>query len=980
MRTPRLVRALFLPFLAIGLALAPGCGGGGGGGGDGGAQDPVVIPAPPTTPPPTTPPPTTPPPTTPPPTTPPPTDPPPTDPPPTDPPPTDPPPTTQPPPGVPALPTPPSVAGYAQVHGIAVDPETDTVFAIRSDTGALTTLASGDPAPNQIGVTSLRQLRGLAFDGPGNVLLAVTDGAPGSDDVLHAVNPGTAEALMLGTITGYDAIEALAYHGEGPTRALYAVDTEQDVLLRLAPQTGLPTLVGSLGAAGTDLRGLASVDELLIGIDAARGDVVTIDTATGTATRRVTLASGALRGCAWAPGTRVLRGVAADDTLRQIDLEGSWIGWDQVKGLAYDPAGDALYGLHTGYGLVFHADVATGWRQPLVQVQDAGLEGLAFDTTTSMLHAVSRTTGAHVRVRTDGAVLEPTGTITQQQATRTGLAALAFAQGKLYAIDTGTSMVVEIDPATRQSTTFTTVAGHGGLQSLAYDEANDRLLAYADATRTLLQIPRVPGAPAEVVEQHTYTAIGGLAYLPAARRLLGSDLTAPGLQTLLQLTIPGLGYDEVRSLSLDYVRGGLTGFDNATERYLVIRTDTGAAEELSPGAGLRIEGLTSDPLGGRRLGIDAAEGSLYAIDQEGRFTRIGPAGALSGVDVRALAFDPRTPPGVLYGFDNATRRLVAIDLTSAAPTPIGGPIAPSSIEALALPLDTPALLAIDRTTRTLMELDLATGAPTPIAQVALEDVRGMCAVPGTEELLVVDTTLDQVSIVDRFTGDILDVFAEARVHRGTGDGAPATLVWPRGDVRPTRAGALIMEVSIEYEDDADLVIRAGNEELLRERFVPEVTLYTRPLPAAALKALRAGAEVTWGLEFRRGRKPITTTCSFASTKLVDADLAALAANAYLRKQRAHVIATRRARALLRHGFAGDALLEATHAVAQVWTSEPLRVGRGIPRSPAYVPADREVKRAARAVFGKQAREWSADALIRALTQDAKLRKALGFPN
>lgn len=963
MRTARIVTAMLAPCLAFGLLAA--CGGGGGGGST--SPDPVAIPVPPpSTPPTTTPPPTEPPPTTPPPTTPPPTEPPPTDPPPTDPPPTQPPPTQ--PPSVPPLPTFPSYDGYEGVHGVAVDPHSDTVFAIRGNPGELTMLAPESTAPQPVGVTGLGLVRALTFDGPGNVLLAVTDGAAGSDDILHAVNPLTAEALELGTITGYSSIEALAFHGEGAERKLYALDTEQDVLLSLNPLDGLPTLVGALGAAADNVLGLASTGDRLVGVDGAHGQVVTLDPTSGTATKRVSLALGGLRGCAWSSVGRMLLGVAPDDKLHRIDLEGRWIGLEQAKGLAPDASPAVLYGAHAGYGLVFRSDVETGWRQPLVQLQDTGLEGLAFDAATTTLYALSRTSGALFQVTLDGSpVVPPVAapvTVQGPQGAWTGLTALTFARGKLYAVDATSATVVRITPATGLGTSFTTITGHGGLQSLAYDGAADRLLLYADTTRSLLQLPRAAGAPADVVEVQAHGAIGGLAWLPDTGGLLGSELTAPAVVTLLEPSAAGLGYDEIHALSMDLVSGELTGFDATTEQYVVIDQASGVAQQRSTGPGLQIEGLAHDHLANLTYGVDAATGSLYTIGPDGVFSRVGTAGALAGVDVRALAFDPGTPPGVLYGFDNTARTLVRIDLATAVPTAVGAPLTYAGIEALAFMLDTATLLAIDRPSRMLLEIDPATGLATDIIAVALTDVRGMTGVSGTDQLFVIDATLDEVVIVDRFTGSLLEPFAESGVHRGGGNAPIARLLWPRGDVRAAHAGTLAIELSIDYGDDAQLVLRDGKQVLFKKRLEADDDIAVIAMPSAAKKALAAGKTLTWGLDFRAPRKPIQATCKLVPATVVRRELMALAANAYLRKQKAHVIHTRAARVLLDGGHVSEALIQAAHAASL---------------APEYVPAKRTLIRCGRALFGKGARDWSAGTLVRLLGSPEGPWKLLGLP-
>ncbi len=968
MRLQRLTTTFFVPLLTTGLLALGACGGGGGGGGSSGAgEEPVVYtvpPAPPPSEPPSDPPPTT----TPPPATPPPVDPPPTEPPPTEPPPTDPPPTAPPPaaPAVPLLPVVEPIGGCEDVHGLAVDPQSDTLYAVRAARNEVISLTLGTTQWQAVGSFEAGAVRALTFDAANDTLLAVADGDAGADDELLALDPADGSVVTRGTITGYREIEALAFHGEGAERKLYAVDSASDVLLRIHPASGLPTLVGSLGVLGNEVHALAShtPTDTLLGVDAGRGDLLVIDPATGAARQRLTLAVGPLRGLGYAPGPQVFFGVGVDDKLHRVDAEGTWIEWDHIKGLAYDAAGEVLYGVDTQFGLIVRIDPESRWRQPLAQVQDAGLEGLAFDPTTGTLHVLSRTTGALFTVQPSSGDVQPAGTVMQGPAPWLGLASLTFAAGKLYAIDTGSSNVLEITPAGAAATVFTSLTGVTGLHGLTYDPAEDRLLASATGTHTVLSIPRVLGAPADVLAPAPLDSIGGLAWLPATTKLVASDLEARDLVTLYERVTTSLGFDAVHALTRTRDPGMLRGFDRATQQWLDIEAAAGRAEVRADGTGLQIEGLAFDEDTATSYALDAAGGTLYALAEDGTLTRRGAVGALAGVDVKALAFDPSNAPGQLFGYDNTARKLLSIDVATGVPTVIGGAVdGPSSVEALTWAGTGGELLAIDRSTRTLMIVDQATGLFDSGVEIVPTDVRSMTLIVATDELLVVDATLDRLLLLDRFTGEELEPFVEIGTHRGVTE-APALLLWPRGHTLAANARSLAIQIAPSYENDAFLVIRRGEKVLHRARFEPELMVSLAPIPAAVQKVLRTGDQVMWGLEFGDKRKPITARFTVVAEDANAVDLKRLLANPVLRKQKPHVVATRVARVLRRHG---------QHGAAAVHAAEAAKL------SPRYVPAQRELRRALRALLGEDAQGWTGTALAKLLQSKHGPWKLVGLP-
>ena len=137
-----------------------------------------------------------------------------------------------------------------------------------------------------------------------------------------------------------------------------------------------------------------------------------------------------------------------------------------------------------------------------------------------------------------------------------------------------------------------------------------------------------------------------------------------------------------------------------------------------------------------------------------------------------------------------------------------------------------------------------------------------------------------------------------------------------------------------------------------------------PFPDDVRKALVAGRTLTWGIEPGGDRPAVEAEFTLVREAVVRPGLDVLTANAHLRKQQPHVLATRVARALRRAGLASEALIHAAHAIAQ---------------APEYVPAKREIVRLRRLLFGKRERDWGAHELIQALRSPKGPWKLLGLP-
>lgn len=904
-----LARLLTTTCLLFAATLLPACGGGGETGGSsegtvaGGSDTPIpgTPPADPT--PPVNPP----------------VDPPPVVPPPVVPPPIDPVPPVNPPPAGPVPPTPLPVLkshdGFENVACLTVDPQTDTVYALRKGTGELLILAPGQADVQSAGtIAALAPATGMAFHPTQQMIFVVLDGGAGNDDTLHTLAVDNQAEVEVGTITGHRGIESIAFRED----VLYAVDGERNLLLRLDITSATPTEIGALGDATQDVRGLIydAGNEQLLAVDTSNDACVIIDTDSGTARLGATLREGALRGLAYASGTGTLYGVSASQ-LKEVDPRGSWIDGGDIRALAADVSQGVLYGIHKGFGLLIDIQPESGWKQPIGVVADNGIEGLAFDPSGPHLYAISNASNLLYRIVPTDATTETVGLVGGV----TNVASLAFAAGGLYGVDVSSMTLFRIDPATAVAVSTSPILGHAGVRSLTFDPDRDALLAYADSNTTLFSIQTAAGSPSEIIDDTlTIPQVGGLAWLDG--RVLGTDLANRELVTLEEPAPTGLGFDAVHALAVNDATQEVVGCDVLQHVTLTVDVASGTASERRSMGTSEIEGMAFDRLDGSFLLADKATGTLMRMGSDGSWAAIGAPGNL-GQGIRALAHVPSATP-VLLGFDVTAGSFVSIDLATGAATALGAVDPTLDVQAMTFDADTARVIALDRSTGNLMEVDPTTGGIVHFAQVGATDVRAMGIAEGTAALILVDASLDEIVLVDRFTGDVIVQQSKLGVHRGAADTALATLVWPRGDVRLEALRSVALAVSDEYEGAGVLEFRS--EKYSYKHTLAEPSRFTSLIPVA--KALtnqcRPGDSIECTLFGKNGKKLASSTFRIVKRPDVQAKLARMEASPYFRKHSAAVRELVAVRTLQRHGLHSESLARSLHAsigssIPKVWT-------------------------------------------------------------
>ncbi len=187
---------------------------------------------------------------------------------------------------------------------------------------------------------------------------------PTSDGLLYSVDhisgnlitidPNTAAINTVGA-TGFNLIEGLTYHA--PTDTLLGVDNASDQLISIDRYTGAGVAVGVIGRDFVFGLTYSEANDTLYGFDTQSNELLDVNPNTGAAS-----------------------------TVTPT-------GYDFVGGLTDDPATGNLYGVDYGqdaiFSIVFHEELGPGISAPIFDLPSTAIQGLAFDTTTEDLFAIS---------------------------------------------------------------------------------------------------------------------------------------------------------------------------------------------------------------------------------------------------------------------------------------------------------------------------------------------------------------------------------------------------------------------------------------------------------------------------------------------------------------------------------------------------------------------------------------------------------------
>ena len=206
---------------------------------------------------------------------------------------------------------------------------------------------------------------------------------------------------------------------------LVGVDSATDNLVSIDSITGEVSVIGSLGAGNPDIRSLARVGDALYGVDVRRDTLVSIDPLTGAAT----------------------------DVGGGLEAAGGAFGF--VGGLAYDAVAEVLYGVDedTLTNQLVSIDIATGIATEIGALGPyPDVRSLAFNDGT--LYGVDLLADTLLSIDPLSGVATAIGTL---DFNAVALESLTFFDNFLYGIDASSDNLYRIDPLTAEGTVVTTL-------------------------------------------------------------------------------------------------------------------------------------------------------------------------------------------------------------------------------------------------------------------------------------------------------------------------------------------------------------------------------------------------------------------------------------------------------------------------------------------------------------------------------------------
>lgn len=648
--------------------------------------------------------------------------------------------------GAPTVPPPPApMTTYGPVtdaHGMA-NSDDGRLWYVENNGSRILSKAREDADFTEVGLfTDPRPVRAMARHAGSGMLYAVVDGG-GSDDALMQIDPSSAYAVTeVGPITGYQDVQALCFLTS--PGGLYAVDATSDVLLTLDLGTAAPAVVGSLGAAGADIRAMGHDyrDNRLVAADFSTKTFVEIDPTTGTASTIIGHNDEGLDALAYDPIADQYFGVSnAMGTIRQMDPKGTLTPLAGVEGMT--PADDlgVVIAIHVLSAQLLEIDPETSWMRVIGYTGIPNLRSVARHPGGAVF-SVEPSSGTLYEFAPGTAVGNALGSINTSQASWTSVEGLTFVGTTLYGVDQQTGDIITINTSGPSTSLLGTVSGFPGMRSLGYDAVTGTLSSFDTATQAVIRIdPTNPSIGGSVEAAHPGLAVRGMAWVSDGPKLYGADTAGNQMQLLLDRTPPSLAWGDLHALAR-HPAGTLASWDDVQGAFVnQLDPDTmqGQTAALMPGSSVQSMAFV-DTLGAYVM-VDTAAGQLLIADVG--FSTVAVIGSLA-LEIQALAWDANSE--TLYGVDNLTNTLVSIDTSTAATTPVLV-LSASDVQAMTWDSDAGTLRAIDRATGDYLTLDpvglqeIVSGAGAFTGM----DVRGMAFDPQTRELIVVDITTDLIS-------------------------------------------------------------------------------------------------------------------------------------------------------------------------------------------------------------------------------------------
>lgn len=292
------------------------------------------------------------------------------------------------------------------VQAIALDTGTDTLYAADPGTGNLFTVNKATGEATAIGAMGVN-IVGMAYDPSVNKLYGVTTNR------MYEINRTTGATTAIGTggITGGGA-SCLAKNLS--TGEFYTYEGSNDRLIEIkVTNSTIDAGFHMLGYAGVDSLAWDSDFDTLYGYDNGRGQLITIDPATGVGSQKFIL-----------------------DTVGALTL----------TGLAYNPTTDRLLTVNTQNSKLMTINPLSGVTAEIADVSAAAVSALTYTSVTSRLYAFDAATSAV------GIIDTATGNFTQ-------VADLTGRLVKGMSINSSASLIYAVDINNHELITIATVSG-----------------------------------------------------------------------------------------------------------------------------------------------------------------------------------------------------------------------------------------------------------------------------------------------------------------------------------------------------------------------------------------------------------------------------------------------------------------------------------------------------------------------------------------
>lgn len=404
-----------------------------------------------------------------------------------------------------------------------------------------------------------------------------------------------------------------------------------------------------------------------------------VDATTGACTKRSGLGLAGflnIRGLAFNPaGTQLYLYSRPTSELLRIaspftgapEAIGGIPGYADLNGMVYDAPRNRLLMIDTNSNKLVAVDPDTALPSLVGTLTPSPPTCLAFDPGTGTLYGCTLT---HLFT------INPTTAATTQIAAFSGGSTISAIEidpgtGTLYGSDTAGGGLVTINKATAA----VTPVGPSGLPStdvildFATHPATGTLYAIPSLSLRLCTINKATGAatPGQILG---FSSLRGLAWNPAIQKYYAVDVNKQSLMIVdplaAQATLVGsVNPGNISGLAYDAVNAILYGVNISTNNLVTLNTTTGAPAVVGAIGFTQVHGLA----------FNGSPGTLFATGLDKLLTINTATGAgtlvgsLSPDNVYALAWDATT--NTLYGADYAFPRLVTINTTTAAVTPVG---------------------------------------------------------------------------------------------------------------------------------------------------------------------------------------------------------------------------------------------------------------------------------------------------------------------